>query len=413
LKFLHTSDWHLGRSLYGQKRYDQFEAFLKWLIIVIERKKIDTLLICGDIFDTTLPSNRSQRLYYDFLSKVTQTHCSHIIIIGGNHDSPTFLEASRDLLQAMNITVIGSARKNLEEEVIPLYNKEGKAEAIVAAIPYLRDKDIRLVEGGESVEDKNRKLIEGIQNHYDQVCSMASAKQKALMEKHSTYIPIIATGHLFTAGGKTIEDDGVRDLYVGSLAHVNEQLFPRCIDYLALGHLHINQLVAKNERYRYSGSPLPMGFGEARQTKIVNIISFADSSIHVEQVHIPSFQDLMTIQGSLDEIIESISVVALEHPHAWLEIEYTKGETIPDLRDKIEKALEETSLNLLRIKNKVTLNRYLYQSREVETLDDLDEYEVFDRLLRSSAFDETEKQELKDSFKEIVLSLQEEDINAI
>lgn len=410
MRFLHTSDWHLGRSLYGQKRYEQFEAFLDWLLKVIEEENVDTLLICGDIFDTTLPSNRSQRLYYNFLSKNT---ASHTIIIGGNHDSPTFLEASKELLQAMNITVIGSARNDPEQEVITLYNEKGKAEAIIAAVPYLRDKDIRLVESGESADEKNRKITSGIREHYEQVCTIALNTREELMKNSGSYIPIIATGHLFTAGGKTTEDDGVRDLYVGSLAHINEQSFPDCIDYLALGHLHISQMVGGKEHFRYSGSPIPMGFGEADQTKKINIVSFEDSAMNIEQLSIPSFRKLLKIDGSLDEITQKIAEAAIDSPEAWIEIEYTKGEMIPDLREKIEEIMKNTSLSLLRIKNRVTMNRYLQQSQKAETLDELDVNEVFERLLHTTGFDEEEKKELRDSFKEIIISMQEDDTNAM
>ena len=91
MKFLHTSDWHIGRSLYGKKRYDEFFAFLDWLAKFIEDQGIDALLVAGDIFDTGTPGNRAQELYYKFLCRVSASFCRHVVIIAGNHDSPSFL----------------------------------------------------------------------------------------------------------------------------------------------------------------------------------------------------------------------------------------------------------------------------------------------------------------------------------
>jgi exonuclease SbcD len=127
----------------------------------------------------------------------------------------------------------------LEEEVLVLRNDQSDPELIVCAVPYLRDRDIRVAEAGESIEDKERKLIDGIRNHYAAVAVLAEQKRKEI----GADIPIVAMGHLFTAGGHTIDGDGVRELYVGTLAHVTAGIFPTCFNYLALGHLHVPQKV--------------------------------------------------------------------------------------------------------------------------------------------------------------------------
>ena len=263
MKVLHTSDWHLGRMLYGRKRYDEFEAFLNWLYNTIKSEGIDILLVAGDIFDTRTPSHRSQELYYKFLCDVAKSNCRHVVIIAGNHDSPSFLNAPKEILHALNIYVVGSITQCLEDEVIVLNDQQNNPEAIMCAVPYLRDRDIRTVEPGETIEDKNNKLIKGIQDHYEKACKLAEEKQKQFKDKED--VPIIAMGHLFTSGGKVLDGDGVRDLYVGSLAHVKKGTFPKSIDYLALGHLHVPQCVEGSEYIRYSGSPIPMGYNEAYQ----------------------------------------------------------------------------------------------------------------------------------------------------
>ena len=274
LTLLHTSDWHLGRRLYGKPRYDEFKQFLDWQLQTLREQKVDVLLIAGDIFDTTAPSNQAQNLYYDFLSQVCHTDCRHVIIVAGNHDSASFLEAPKQLLKAFNIHIIGSMTDTPTDEVITLSDKAGQAELIVMAVPYLRDRDVRTVGHGERLDDKERKLTQGIKAHYAQIADIAIAQQAQLHAKYKRSIPIVATGHLFTVGGQTMEGDGVRDLYVGSLGSIGAEIFHPQIDYVALGHLHIPQAVGGQPHIRYAGSPIAMGFGESRQQKQVHLLRF-------------------------------------------------------------------------------------------------------------------------------------------
>ena len=166
MKLLHTSDWHIGRTLHNRKRYDEYEAFLDWLAGIIENENIDVLLVSGDVFDNSTPGSHAQELYYRFLYRVARPTNRQVIIIAGNHDSPSFLNAPRDLLKYLNIHVIGCASEAPDDELIVLSGPDGEPRLIVCAIPYLRDRDIRTSEAGESVEDKERKIIAGIRDHY-------------------------------------------------------------------------------------------------------------------------------------------------------------------------------------------------------------------------------------------------------
>ena len=276
LTILHTSDWHLGRRLYGRMRYEEFEAFLSWLQETISAHKVDVLIVAGDIFDTMTPSNRAQALYYEFLGKVSKLCCEHIVIVAGNHDSPTFLDAPSKVLKFLNVHVIGTACDDLNDEVLVLDAIDGTPHCIIAAVPYLRDRDVRGSHAGESMDCKDANVIKGIRAHYDEVASIAKARQEHLSNAHQRHIPIIATGHLFAAGSKTTEDDGVRDLYVGSLGQISADMFDDGFDYVALGHLHVPQRVGGCEHIRYSGSPIAMGFGEAKQQKQVLLVEFGE-----------------------------------------------------------------------------------------------------------------------------------------
>lgn len=416
MKILHTSDWHLGRSLYGRKRYDEFSEFLDWLSRTIEEENIDALLVAGDIFDTSTPGNRAQELYYRFLWRVSASCCRHIVVIAGNHDSPSFLNAPKELLRALNVYVVGSMTENPEDEVLVLYDEQDRPQAIVCAVPYLRDKDIRTVEPGETIDDKNAKLIEGLKNHYADVCAIAEQKQSLFGKAGHMGIPIVAMGHLFTAGGKTVDGDGVRELYVGSLAHVGKDVFPTSIDYLALGHLHVPQCIGNAENLRYSGSPVPMGFGEAKQQKVVVIVDFKplstqpDASCIMKKV--PCFQPLVRIAGSLDDIHTGLEELKQNNSPAWIEIEYTGTDIIGNLREMLDETMAGSPMEILRIKNKRLIDRVISAVTEDETLDDLDAGDVFERCM--DAFDvlPEDRTELIASYKEVINSLMEEDKNA-
>jgi len=411
MKILHTSDWHLGRSLYGRKRYEEFSAFLNWLAQTIEKEQVDALLVAGDVFDTSIPGNRAQELYYRFLSRVSTSCCRHVVVIGGNHDSPTFLNAPREVLRALDVYVVGSMTDTLEDEVIVLFRNE-QPEAIVCAVPYLRDRDIRTVEPGESIDDKNARLILGLKNHYASVCAIAEEKRSEFEGNGHSGVPIVAMGHLFTAGARTIDGDGVRELYVGTLAHVGAEVFPSTIDYLALGHLHIPQAVGSVEHIRYCGSPIPMGFGEAKQEKNVVLVEFNGTTPNIQEVPAPCFQQLLRIVGSLDDIHVKLEELKKEDSHAWLEIEYTGSDIIADLREILDEAIADSSMEIRRIKNRRLIDRVIGTIGENETLDDLNVNDVFGRCLDAFDVPDEEREELTVSFNEIVQCLDEEDVNA-
>ena len=413
IRLLHTSDWHIGRTLYGRKRYEEFEAFLTWLGETIQKNEIDALLVAGDIFDTSAPSNRAQELYYKFLCRVAASSCRHVVVIAGNHDSPSFLNAPKELLKALDVHVVGSSTEAPEDELLVLRNEQGDPELIVCAVPYLRDRDIRVAEAGESVEDKERKLIDGIRTHYAAVAALAEQKR----EEFGVDIPIVATGHLFTAGGQTVDGDGVRELYVGSLAHVTAGIFPASFDYLALGHLHVPQKVNGSETIRYCGSPLPMGFGEAKQQKSVCQVVFGQDEGHittasVQLIDVPVFQKLERVEGDWDSISSRILELSATDSQGWLEVIYEGDEVIGDLRERLEAAIFGTQMEILRIKNNRIIDRVLGQIHEEKTLDDLNVNDVFERCLAVHEVPEDQRPELLRAYQETVSSLYEYDEQA-
>ena len=405
MKILHTSDWHIGRRLFGKKRYAEFDAFLDWLAHTLRRNDVDVLLVAGDVFDTSTPSNRAQEQYYRFLRRVAGSACRHVVIIAGNHDSPSFLNAPRELLKVLDVHVVGNVTEAPEHEVLVLRDARDEPELIVCAVPYLRDRDIRVAEAGESYADKERKLLEGIRAHYAAVAALAQKEKAAL----GADVPMVAMGHLFAAGGQTIEGDGVRELYVGSLVHISADIFPASFDYVALGHLHVAQKVGGVERIRYSGSPLPMGFGEAGQHKSVCVLEFDGLEPTLQLLDVPRFQELERIEGNWERISERIRELAAAQAQAWLEITYTGEEIITDLRERLDVLMEDAPMEVLRLRNNRVVERALRAEHPAETLDNLDATEVFERCLDAHEVPEQQKPELLRAYQEILTCVYEDD----
>ena len=436
MRILHTSDWHLGRTLYGRKRYEEFAAFLDWLTTTIEQEAIDALLVAGDVFDTSAPSHRAQELYYRFLCRVATSPCRHVVVVAGNHDSPTFLEAPKELLRALDVHVIGSAAEDPADEVLVLRDPTGTPELIVCAVPYLRDRDIRQVEAGEDSADKTRKLIDGLRDHYATVTARAEARRAEM----GTDIPLVAMGHLFTAGGQTLDGDGVRELYVGSLVQVAAGIFPDSLDYLALGHLHVPQRVGGAETRRYSGSPLPMGFGEARQQKSLCLVEWGASTAtsargigsfdtpgassdspqrvgpatRVRLIPIPVFQPLERIQGDWNRISDRLGALIATRSPTWVEVIYEGEAEKGDLRESLEALLatageDAAALEILRVRNNRLIQGVLGQMHDEESLGDLDEREVFARCLEAHKVPAAQREELVQAYQEILATVHHDD----
>jgi exonuclease SbcD len=406
MKILHTADWHIGQHLHSRKRYQEFEQFFKWLVEKIDAESYDVLLVAGDVFDTTTPSNYAQELYNNFLAEISKTACRHVVVTGGNHDSPSLLNAQRNVFKLLQIHVVGSAEDCPKDEVLLLHDSNGNPELIVCAVPYLRDRDIRISEAGETLEEKGKKLVEGVRLHYAEVCDEAERLRVSL----DRWVPIVAMGHLFTAGGKTADGDGVRDLYVGSLGHIHAEIFPACIDYLALGHLHAPQKVGGKDFMRYCGSPLPISFSEAGQDKEIVCVEFAGKQIKVEGVKIPCFQALKRIRGDWEYIFNEIAKEKEAGSKAFLEIVYTGGEFIdPTLSSRLEGCIEGSSLEILKVNNERKRNRIIAEGESTASLDDLQPLDVFKSMLEAEQITSTVRDDLITRFREIEAYIAEED----
>ena len=403
MKILHTSDWHLGRTLYSKKeRQEEHTAFLAWLLGTIREHAVDLLLIAGDVFDTASPSSAAQKMYYDFLINVRKAGCKNVIVVGGNHDSPSFLNAPKDILAALNVSVIGNATENPEDEMIVIKDRQENPIAIVCAVPFLRERDISRFTEGENYSDRSKRINENIRKHYEAIAQLAENKRREL----GVTIPIIATGHLPVAGGKRNDDDGVRETYIGNIEAVGNDIFPDTFDYVALGHYHIPSVI--KDHIRYCGSPIPMGFGEAGQKKLLYLIELNEQR-SIETIQIPVFQQLESIVGDKNFIARRLSELKKSDSAVWVEVIYTGDEIFPDLSSWVNEQIADSNIEVLKLQNRQYLNEVLTQVDTAGSLEELNEMEVFDKLLEKSSISDEQKTELKALYKEIVDGLRLQD----
>ena len=402
MNILHTSDWHLGRRLYGRRRHAEFAAFLDRLLEIIEAERVDALLIAGDIFDSGLPSGRAQELYYRFLGRAANSRCRHVVIIAGNHDSPSLLAAPKELLAALNVHVVASP--DPADEVLVLHDAQGRPELVVCAVPFLRDQDIREAKAGESGADKEEQLLAGIRAHYARALALAEETARA-----AGGAPVIAMGHLFAAGGSTVEGDGTRELYIGGLARVDAGIFPDFVRYVALGHLHGPQRVGGRENARYSGAPLAMSFAEAGQAKSVCLVELNGDETTVRQIPVPVTQRLEQVRGDWPAIAARLEALAAEGESVWLEVIYEGGELVADLRERLENAVAGTPLEILRAQNERVRRQALARDHADERLEDLSAEDVFARCLDAHSVADSERPALLAAYREILQDLADQD----
>jgi exonuclease SbcD len=203
----------------------------------------------------------------------------------------------------------------------------------------------------------------------------------------------------------------VRELYIGTIAHVDGESIARGFDYLALGHLHLAQTVAGNETVRYSGAPIPMGFGEAGQTKRVITVEFSQNKPIITEHEIPVFQQLVRMYGDLETITAKIKTLKAANSSAWLEIEINTQYTATNISAHFEELLRDTQLEVLRIKNRVLIDKTLTPVHETETLETLDDADVFQRCLDAYEVEEEERALLTETYREAISLLQNTDPN--
>jgi len=394
MKFLHTSDWHLGQKFLHNDRSVEHRQALEWLLETIQSEQVDALIVAGDIFDIGNPPNYARRLYYQFLTSLLQTDCQHIIIIGGNHDSPSMLDAPKELLRALNVHVVGAASDDPVDEIIELKNEQEELLAVVAAVPFLRDRDLRSSVAGESGMERVARIQAGIRQHYETL----GKRVEAYAQKG---VPILATGHLYAKGAQASAKQD--NIYIGNIENIEASSFPTVFDYVALGHIHRAQAVEGEERIRYCGSLIPLSFSETKDEKIVNIVEFSGKSPSISAIAVPQFRRLKIVKGSLTEVQERLQRLHDKYENTlpvWVEVLVETEQPIPNVDRMLHEFVADLNLELLKI-------RTTYQHQTLNNLEptidlsELDPIEVFKQ--RCAIEDETDEQsqELLATFREL------------
>ena len=322
----------------------------------------------------------------------------HTVIISGNHDSPAFLDAPSNLLNLSDIHVIGTARDNPAEEVITLKGPDGRAELIVCAVPYLRDKDVRTISASDNPGDSERELLSGIRGHYSGVFERAREVQG------DSDVPVVAMGHMFIQGGRTVRDDGVRALYVGTALQVGCDVFPEWVTYTALGHLHSPQRAGR-EDVRYSGSPVAMGFGEAGQQKGVYILEVEGRSlVGVREVRVPVFQRLERACGTMQDIWDKINALGREEVSVWVDVAHTGRDSAVGLQERVNDLVRSYPLlEVLSVRDESKAEAVMSSSGIGEReLGEIDPLVIFTELLDSRKVDEEKRKIFMPMYQEIL-----------
>jgi len=296
MKILHTADWHIGKTLYKQELNEQIRLFFEWLIGVIQSEKVDVLLVSGDIFDLANPSNADKKMYYRMLHRLNALSIT-CIITAGNHDSPSLIEGPKDLLDELDIHVIGHGSP-IERQLMCVTSSDGE-KAHFLAVPFLRPGDIDMKQSGLSYTDKVSSLRDGIVAHYQSLCQMAQDQDSSL--------PVLAMGHLYIQGVSLASKRSERDIHIGNLAGLSVDSLDGMFDYIALGHIHRPQQLNKSGTIRYAGSPVALSFSERKDEKQVILIDVVAGTIaDIRPMPVPIFRSLSRVSGTLIEVKESL-----------------------------------------------------------------------------------------------------------
>lgn len=426
MRFIHTADWHLGNQMHEIDRKCEYEVFLKWLKRLIVEKQADALVISGDIFDTVNPPVESRRLYYTFLASLVDTCCQNVIIIGGNHDSAVMLDSAKELLEVLNIRVVGSINNLSPSQMcFELLDSKKSPCGICIALPFIREVELKNLLDNNS---PNEKISDSdlYSLAYKKIYDALYAEAEQLRAGRA--LPIIATGHLYAANleGRLSEkksneksDDGVKVLDVlGTLGFVPATVFPEA-DYIALGHIHYSTMVDKNPRIRYSGSPFVMGFDEADMSHYVLSVEINKNSdekaFEVEKVATPVTYRYKRLTGSLAELKNEISDLSEKVPDEkiFLELCYKK-ELGVSAQNYLADAILSLPENIHVVSWKVIdAEKYLSitsnESFDVSEIQNLDNKEIFTRLILSKSGFPLDSQEAKaalEKFLPLFLSMQ-------
>ena len=402
MKILHTADWHIGKQLKKQSLNPELRLYFQWLADLLSTQHYDLLVVAGDIFDSYNPKADDRALYYETLNLLSNA-VGRIIITGGNHDSIAVLNAATPILDSLNISVIGGATEDLKDELLAVESSDGDS-CVIAAIPYLRDRDVLANQTFDNDRDRPSQIRAGYERHYRAVYGLAKDLYPSL--------PLIGMGHLYATGAKV--SDSERDIQVGNQGAVEATIFEG-YDYVALGHIHRPQRVSKLETVRYSGSPVALSFSEKSDRKTVVSITLGKGKVQgIESIDVPQFRELQTLSGTLSEVQDALGKYNTTCPlPTFLEVivkEQVKDISKIPLVEQVIKEYNETSTQGKILKHTIKFDE---SEDNIDALfvagtqiDELTHHEVFDELLAMRSQDKESINQLTKTYAELAENYQ-------
>ncbi|WP_318483784.1 exonuclease SbcCD subunit D C-terminal domain-containing protein [Photobacterium leiognathi] len=410
MKIIHTSDWHLGHQLHGYNREYEHQAFLDWLADELETQQADALLVAGDIFDTANPPASSWRMLYRFLAKVSKTLPNlDVVMIGGNHDSPSKLDAPHELLKAFDLHMVGGIHRlddgtlDVERMLVPITNKDQQTAAYVLAVPFLRSADLRT----DNLDENDDRLIKGVEVLYGE---MTQAARNLLAPEQA----MIGMGHAYMASGQ-LSEMSERRVLGGNQHALPASIFANDMSYVALGHLHLAQKVAKKEHVRYSGSPIPLSMAERKYPHKILAVEFDGCEVKaIDEIAIPRSVDMLKVPtkpAPLDEVLAALKALPDDElpreQQPFLEVHVLLDKPQALLREKVLQALEGKSVRLAKITPHYN-QREQQDSLQHRRLSDVSPQQVF-ALSWNKKFDGEPTEAMAEAFETLLTQVEEQE----
>jgi DNA repair protein SbcD/Mre11 len=307
VKFLHTADWHVGKTLKGRDRLDEQKAVLAEIAAIAGANGVDAVLLAGDVYDSSAPSASAQQLVVQTLLAMRRAG-AEVIVIAGNHDhGPTF-EAYRPLMEVAGITVCGTYHSPDRGGVVRFAARSDGADVQVAVLPFLSQRyAVRAAEiAAKTPSDNVRAYDDLIRQVVDALTGGFSSDSVNLVMSHVTCV-----GGIFGGGERPAQS-----IFEYS---VPATIFPVSAHYVALGHLHRRQTLPAHAPVHYSGSPLAVDFGEQDNTSVVCLVEAAPGiPARVTDIPISSGRRLRTVRGTLAELAPQAASLGEDYLRVWL-----------------------------------------------------------------------------------------------
>ncbi|HXK11441.1 MAG TPA: exonuclease SbcCD subunit D [Vicinamibacteria bacterium] len=323
MRFLHTADWHVGKTLRGRSRLDEHAKALEQVAAIAADRQVDAVLVAGDLYDSPAPPPEAEKLVYDFLARLLAERIA-CVVIAGNHDHPRRLSALASLLERLRIHVRPEVRPPAEGGVVRLASRDGGEEAAIAVLPFVPE---RKVVDACTVMDAEYAWYEAYSGRIEQILA---ALARGLPPRSVQ----IVLAHLLVDGARV--GTGERELHLGQIYGVSPQQLPSSVQYIGLGHLHRPQEVLAPAKTLYAGSLVELDFGEKEQDKRVVVLEAkAGRPVAVESVPITAGRRLRDVAGTL----EGLRALAGSVGDDFLRVTVRVDSPVPGLAERVKELL--------------------------------------------------------------------------